>query len=77
MIDGYSQSQRFFMNWATIWRRNFTEEELKVRLNTDSHAPANFRALGAPSNMDSFSAAFECSAPAPMVRSGDAQVVIW
>ena len=21
MIDGYSQSQRFFMNWATIWRR--------------------------------------------------------
>ncbi|MDZ4349946.1 MAG: M13-type metalloendopeptidase [Xanthomonadaceae bacterium] len=77
MIDGYSQSQRFFMNWATIWRRNFTEEELKVRLNTDSHAPANFRAVGAPSNMDSFSAAFECSAPAPMVRSGDAQVVIW
>jgi putative endopeptidase len=77
MIDGYSQSQRFFMNWATIWRRNFTEEELKVRLNTDSHAPANFRAVGAPSNMDSFSAAFECSAPAPMVRGGDAQVVIW
>lgn len=77
MIDGYSQSQRFFMNWATIWRRNFTEEELKVRLNTDSHAPANFRAIGAPSNMDSFSAAFECSAPAPMVRGGGEQVVIW
>ena len=25
-------------------------EELKVRLNTDPHAPANFRAIGAPSN---------------------------
>jgi len=77
MHDGYSQEQRFFMNWATVWRRNFTEEELKVRLTTDSHAPAGFRAIGAPSNMDSFAAAFECGAEDPMVRSGDLQVTIW
>ena len=38
--DGLTRDQRFFLNWATVWRRNFTPEELKVRLATDPHAPA-------------------------------------
>ena len=76
-IDGYTQDQRFFLNFGTIWRRNFRPEELKVRLNTDPHAPAMFRANGAPSNMDAFAAAFECKPGDKMVRSGDAKVVIW
>ncbi len=77
MIDGFTQEQRFFMNWATVWRRNFTEGELKVRLNTDSHAPAAFRAIGAPSNMDAFAQAFGCKEGDAMVRSGEAKVEIW
>ncbi|MHB8912880.1 MAG: M13 family metallopeptidase [Lysobacter sp.] len=77
MTDGMTRDQRFFANWATVWRRNFSPEELKVRLTTDSHAPANFRAIGAPSNMPAFAAAFECKAGQPMVRAGDKQVVIW
>ena len=77
MIDGFTRDQRFFMNWATVWRRNFKDEELKVRLTTDSHAPANFRAIGAPSNLPAFAAAFECEAGDAMVRSGDDQIVIW
>jgi putative endopeptidase len=76
-VDGHSQDQRFFMNWATVWRRNFTEGELRVRLNTDPHAPANFRANGAPSNMPSFAQAFECKAGDAMVRADDKRVVIW
>ena len=77
MIDGHTQEQRLFLNWATVWRRSFTDGELKVRLNTDSHAPAMFRAIGAPSNMDSFAAAFGCKAGDAMVRPEDAKVVIW
>ncbi len=76
-IDGYGPDQRFFMNWATVWRRNFKPEELKVRLTTDAHAPANFRAIGAPSNMTVFAQAFDCKAGDPMVRSGDAKIAIW
>ncbi len=76
-VDGYPEDQRFFFNWATVWRRNFTPDELKVRLNTDPHAPANFRAIGAPSNMPAFAQAFGCKAGAPMVREGEQQVVIW
>ncbi len=76
-IDGYTQDQRFFLNWATVWRRNFNPEELKVRLNTDPHAPANFRAIGAPSNMPAFATAFQCKPGDAMVRADDKRVVIW
>ncbi|MFN7136581.1 MAG: M13 family metallopeptidase, partial [Thermomonas sp.] len=76
-VDGYPEDQRFFFNWATVWRRNFTPDEAKVRLNTDPHAPANFRAIGAPSNMPAFAQAFGCKTGAPMVREGEQQVVIW
>ncbi len=76
-IDGYTEDQRFFLNWATVWRRNFAPKELKVRLNTDPHAPANFRAIGAPSNMPAFASAFQCKAGDGMVRPDDKRVVIW
>jgi putative endopeptidase len=76
-VDGLTQDQRFFLNWATVWRRNFTPEEMAVRLKTDPHAPANFRANGAPSNMPAFAKAFECKPGDAMVREGEKQVVIW
>ena len=77
MTDGLTRDQRFFLNWATVWRRNFTPEELKNRIATDEHAPAQFRAVGAPSNLPAFAAAFKCEPGKPMVRQGDGQVVIW
>ncbi|MBE2290894.1 MAG: peptidase, partial [Xanthomonadaceae bacterium] len=77
MTDGLTRDQRFFLNWATVWRRNFTPEELKNRIATDEHAPAQFRAIGAPSNLPAFAAAFKCEPGKPMVRQGDGQVVIW
>jgi putative endopeptidase len=75
--DGMTRDQRFFLNWATVWRRNFTPEELKVRITTDEHAPATFRAIAAPSNLPAFAAAFSCKPGQPMVRAADQQVVIW
>ena len=76
-MDGFSRDQRFFFNWATVWRTKYTPENAKVRLATDPHAPAAFRAMGAPSNLPTFAAAFECKPGTPMVRAGDKQVVIW
>ena len=38
---------------------------------------ANFRAMGAPSNLPACAKAFQCKAGSPMVRTGDKQVVIW
>ena len=77
MVDGLTQDQRFFGNWATVWRRNYTDKELNVRLVTDAHAPARFRANGAPSNMPAFAAAFGCKDGDPMVRPEPQRIAIW
>jgi putative endopeptidase len=77
MTDGMTRDQRFFLSWATVWRRNFTPEQLTQRLATDEHALSSFRAIGAPSNLPAFAAAFQCKPGDPMVRDGERQVVIW
>jgi putative endopeptidase len=76
-IDGYTQDQRFFLNWARVWRGNIRPEAQLTLLNTDPHAPAQFRAIGAPSNMPAFAQAFQCKAGDKMVRDADKQVKIW
>jgi putative endopeptidase len=76
-IDGYTEDQRFFLNWARVWRGSMREKTSILRLNTDPHAPMGLRAMGAPSNMPAFAAAFECKAGDAMVRPADTQVKIW
>src|SRR5690606_27542681 len=76
-IDGLSADQRFFLSWAQVWRRNYREEELKLRLSTDVHAPAKFRVNGPLSNLDAFQAAFSCKAGDPMVAPAETRVHIW
>jgi putative endopeptidase len=76
-VDGLSRDQRFFLGFGTIWRDQMTPDYLKVIVNSNEHAPGQFRAIAAPSNMPAFAAAFSCKAGDPMVRSGDKQVVIW
>ncbi|RDJ00097.1 M13 family peptidase [Dyella solisilvae] len=76
-IDGYTQEQRFFLNWGRVWRGNIRPEAQLTLLNTDPHAPAQFRAIGAPSNMPAFAQAFQCKPGDKMVRDGEKQVKIW
>jgi len=76
-IDGITPEQRFFHGWAQGWRRLHTTQDLKLRLNTDVHAPARFRVLGPFANIDTFATAFECKAGDKMVAKPDDKVVIW
>jgi putative endopeptidase len=76
-IGGYTEDQRFFLNWARVWRSNTREQLQLVLLDVNPHAPDQFRAIGAPSNMPAFAQAFGCKAGDPMVRSGEEQVKIW
>jgi len=76
-IDGYTQDQRFFLNWARVWRGSIRPEAQLTLLNTDPHAPAQFRAIGAPSNMPAFAEAFQCKGGDAMVRDGEKRVKIW
>ena len=76
-IDGYTEDQRFFLNWARVWRGSVREKQALLYLNTDPHAPASLRAMGAPSNMEAFATAFQCKPGDAMVRPADKQVKIW
>jgi len=76
-IDGFTQDQRFFLNFARLWRTNTLPATAKVNLNTDPHAPGQFRAIAAPSNMPAFAGAFSCKAGDTMVRASETQVKIW
>ena len=76
-LDGFTREQRFFLNWATVWASSIREQAALVRLNTDPHAPAGFRASGPPSNMPVFAKAFSCKAGDAMLRPEDVRVQIW
>ncbi len=76
VIDELTGPQRFFRAFATIWRGKARSEEAKRRLQTDPHAPEEFRA-NVVRNVDAFYTAFD-------VRQGDGlylepqeRVTIW
>lgn len=76
-IDGFTPEQRFFLSWAKVWRENIRPEALRLRVNTDPHAPAHFRINGPLSNLEEFAVAFAVPEGAPMRRSGEQRVTIW
>jgi putative endopeptidase len=76
-VDGYTPQQRFFLNWARVWRGSLRDKQQALYLNMDPHAPIALRAIAAPSNMPAFAQAFQCKAGDAMVRPDDSRVVIW
>jgi putative endopeptidase len=76
-IDGFTPEQRFFIADAQSWRSHTRPEQLKARVMTDPHAPAQWRTNGPMSNMAQFAKAFGCKPGDPMVRSPDVIPTIW
>ena len=76
-IDGYTQNQRFFISWATIWRQLIREEALKNRIKTDPHSPGAYRGYMPIMNMTAFQEAFDIQSGDEMYLSDDKRVQIW
>jgi putative endopeptidase len=55
--DGWTGSQRVFLNWAHCWRAKSRKELALQRLAVDPHSPPEFRA-NIVRNLDEFHAAF-------------------
>ncbi|MGH7627006.1 MAG: M13 family metallopeptidase [Gemmatimonadaceae bacterium] len=77
MTGSLTRDQRFFLSFGTIWRDQFTPELTKVLVASNEHAPGKFRAIGPPSDLPAFAAAFHCKPGDPMVRSPAQRVEIW
>ncbi|MCB1197960.1 MAG: peptidase M13, partial [Deltaproteobacteria bacterium] len=69
--------QRFFFGWAQIWRRKYREQELRRRINTDPHAPEEFRVNGILQNMPEFYQAFDVKKTDQMFLPAEQRVKIW
>jgi len=77
LIDGFTQNQRFFINWATVWRTISREEALKNQVKTDPHSPGQIRAYAPLENVDAFYEAFEIQEGDQHYRPDSSRVYIW
>lgn len=77
VIDGLTGDQRFFIGFTQIWRAKIKEEALRNRVATDPHSPAEFRALGALSNMPEFYSTFDVKPGDAMYIAPEKRVKIW
>ncbi|MBV6646106.1 MAG: M13 family metallopeptidase [Cyclobacteriaceae bacterium] len=76
-IDGFTQEQRFFISWATIWRTKYRDETLRTQILTDPHSPGMFRAIGPLVNMETFYEAFDIQEGDELWKPEDQRVKIW
>ena len=76
-IDGFTPEQRFFLNWAQVWRTAFRDKALSVQLNTNPHSPGMYRVIGPLSDLPEFYEAFGCNAGEAMVRPAELRPSIW
>ena len=65
--DGYTQTQQFFLGFGQIWCESERPEAERLQVQTDPHAPAQFRVDGTLSNMPEFAKAFACKPMDKMV----------
>jgi len=77
VIDGFTQDQRFFLSWATVWRQLIRDEALKTRLKTDPHSPGRYRGYVPIINMDEFHTAWRTQPGDSMYLAPNDRVQIW
>ncbi|MCG2610266.1 M13 family metallopeptidase [Flavobacterium sp. SM15] len=77
LIDGYTQEQRFFISWATIWRSKMRDEAIKNQVKTDPHSPGMYRAYVPLQNVESFYQAFDIKEGQKLYVKPENRVKIW
>jgi len=76
-ISGFTQDQRFFMSWATVWRTKSTDQYMINQVKTDPHSPGYFRSFGPLVNQDSFQKAFDIKEGDKLYVAPENRIKIW
>jgi putative endopeptidase len=76
-IDGFTPTQRFFLNWAQVWRSNTVPETAAQLILTDPHSPGMHRANGPVVNMDAWYEAFNIQPGDKMYVAPEKRIKIW
>ncbi len=76
-IDDFTQNQRFFISWATVWRTLSTEKFLINQVKTDPHTPGYFRSFGPLVNIDAWYDAFDVKEGDKLYKKPEERIKIW
>ena len=76
-MDGFTGQQRFFLGWSQVWKRKYRDDNMLMRIKVDPHSPSEFRANGAPRNIDAFYGAFGVHEGDGMYLAPEKRVRIW
>lgn len=76
-IDGLTPAQRFFINWAQVWRSNTLPETAAQLILTDPHSPGMHRANGPVVNIDAWYEAFNVQPGDKMYKAPEQRIRIW
>lgn len=77
VISGYTQDQRFFLSWATVWRTLSSEKYMINQVKTDPHSPGYFRSYGPLTNVDAFYKAFDVKPGDKLYKKPEDRIKIW
>ena len=76
-ISGFTQEQRFFLAWASVWRTLSTDQYITNQVKVDPHSPDYLRAFAPLTNIDSWYKAFDVKEGDKLYRKPEDRVKIW
>jgi putative endopeptidase len=76
-INGLDPMQRYFLGYALGWLGQTSPEQLRSRLLTDVHSPAQYRVNGPFADVDEFYSSFHIQPGSPMYLPDSSRVRIW
>lgn len=77
MIDGYTPTQVFYMNFANLWANNIREAEIRNLTIGDVHSLGVNRVNVSLKNIEPFFKAFDIKEGDAMFRPANERVIIW
>jgi putative endopeptidase len=76
-IDGFTDAQRFFISYATVWASNIRDAEILRLTKIDPHSLAKWRVNGALPQVDKWYEAFNITPLNAMYLPKEKRVAIW
>ncbi len=77
-IEGFTPSQRFFLSYAQVWKKNIRDKAMLRLVKEDVHSPAPFRVIGTVYNMPEFYNAFpEITSADKLFKDINSRANIW
>ncbi len=77
VINGFTQDQRFFLSWATVWRTKQTEKAAVSQVKVDPHSPGYFRAFGPLVNTEAWYKSFDVKEGDKLYKKPEERIKIW